>query len=285
MSILCPSYITVPIVLYLPFLLSSFVLFPVCLSPFWNLSLIICTRTSPNWFPYSASSSPHPTPLLQLHIQTSLPISHYSSSGGSCCLPRPLPILRYLLSLVQSIFIMSLTSIFFLTFLSAVLIYNSITIGWGFQWFPKWPFCLLLSLLKINQKQTNERNPVTWLLSTDWTACITFRLHSATLQGTNNWSFHFSTFFLSLIELCLVSPKSVHLKFHTMIVCLPIFFFWVKIIPFLPRPNSNNTFPQFAKNINSSIFNLSWYLWYLSEGLGKAMLCFIIPSSLSQNPF
>lgn len=97
----------------------------------------------------------------------------------------------------------------------------------------------------------------------------------ATLQETNNLSFSFLNSFFLVEQL--VFPKSVHLNSHIMIFCLPTFF-WVKII--LPCKAYLN-----CLKMDSSLFSLSWYLWCLFEGIGKVLLCFIIPSSLAPTPY
>lgn len=92
---------------------------------------------------------------------------------------------------------------------------------------------------------------------------------------------------LSLIEFLPVPPKLVHVNFHTMIFCLPFFFFsWVKILLFLPRPGWVKYYIFMI--CHKYGFFLLWSLTIFAVALWKhkkGLLCFEFLYFILKHPF
>ena len=125
---------------------------------------------------------------------------------------------------------------------------------------------------KQNKLKSTEKS-VTLLLNTYWT------------PQTSAWSqLSFSPFTrVEQLIFQLFSSFSLKLNFSLVPInqYIGIYKPWYLVFPFssdsklyivsLIRPSSSNKFSWSAMNMNSSFFNLSWYLWCLSEGICKVL--------------
>lgn len=138
--------------------------------------------------------------------------------------------------------------------LLAFLIYIFIAVHW--EWCNSFPDGLSVSSC-LCPKQ-NKISNIFWLglLTTYWTGYINSRLHSIPLQETSDLSSRFLTPFLSNWTICCSAQFRTCELPHRDILS-SFFFFWVKILLFLPRPGSSSTFSWCAVNMDSFFFNLS----------------------------